>query len=92
MSAQLYLAFSYLSPGLILVGLSGLFWTMASGVVSPHSPSRLPMVLIAAVIGAFVGQVIAVHWGLGPAYGDFQPIGATFGGLALVVVVRRITA
>ncbi|HEX5416589.1 MAG TPA: hypothetical protein VFZ25_13040 [Chloroflexota bacterium] len=92
MSAQLSLALSYLSPTLVLVGLSGVFWTTASGVVSPHSAGRLPIVALAAVLGAFLGQVVATHWGFGPAYGDFRPIGATFGALALVVVVRRIIA
>lgn len=92
MTPQLSLALSYLSPSLVLVGLSGLFWTMASGVVSPHSAGRLPIVALAAVLGAFLGQLAAAHWGFGPAYGDFQPVGATFGALALVVVVRRIIA
>ena len=88
--AQLVL--SYLSPSLILVALTGLFWAVASGVVSPHSPGRLPFVVLGALSGAFIGQLVADYLALPPIYGDFRPISATFGALALVVVVRRITA
>jgi|GEM_PF-6737482 len=84
------LALSSVSPWLVLDALTGLFCTTFSGVIAPHPLGRLPLVGVAALAGAYLGQVLAAADGGLPTFGDFEPFGATLGALVLIVFVRRI--
>ena len=85
-----FLALTHLSPSLVLDIITGLFCATFSGVFSPHPISRVPIVCLAALVGAYLGQTVAASNGRLPTFGDFEPIGATLGALFLIVVVRRI--
>lgn len=80
-----------LGPALILGVLVGVFWTGAYVVIRGSAGGRLPIVLIAAVLGAWAGDAIGSRMGIDLLrIGDFQIIAASIVSIAGIAFVALL--
>jgi hypothetical protein len=80
-----------LSPAPVLALLVGVFWSAAYVVVRGSAGGRLPLVVLAAALGAWAGDAIGNRLGIGLlTLGDFHLVAASlvaWAGIAFVTVV-----
>lgn len=78
------------SPAWILVGLIGALWAGLTAAVAPPRPGSLPRIVLGAVVGAALGQVVGVATGSDMLpIGDVHALAASAGALAASAIVRR---
>jgi uncharacterized membrane protein YeaQ/YmgE (transglycosylase-associated protein family) len=80
-----------LDPALILGALVGIFNAAVYVLIRGHAGGRLPLVVGAAILGAWAGNTLGDRLGISLAsIGDFRLVAATAGawlGIAIVSVV-----
>lgn len=80
-----------LSPSLLLGILVGLFWTGAYVAVRGSVGGRLPIVLVAAILGAWAGDAIGARLGVEVLrIGDFHVVAASALSIGAIVLVALI--
>jgi hypothetical protein len=80
-----------IAPSLVLSLLVGMFWTAAYVLVRGSAGGRLPLVAIAAVLGAWAGDAIGGRLGFDVVtIGDYRLVAASIvscAGVALVAII-----
>jgi hypothetical protein len=80
-----------IAPSLVLSLLVGVFWTAAYVLVRGSAGGRLPLVAIAAVLGAWAGDAIGGRLGFDVVtIGDYRLVAASIvscAGVALVAII-----
>jgi hypothetical protein len=80
-----------LSPAPVLALLVGVFWSAAYVAIRGSAGGRLPLVVLAAALGAWAGDAIGTRLGIGLlALGDFHLVTASLVawlGIAFVTIV-----
>lgn len=78
-------------PAAILIILIGSLWAALAAVAMPPPPGRFPRLLLAAIVGAILGQAAAVatHRQLVPL-GDVQLIGVSLGAFLAIGIGQWI--
>jgi hypothetical protein len=80
-----------LGPALILGVLVGIFWTGAYVAVRGTAGGRLPLVLVAAILGAWAGDAIGGRLGIDVLrIGDFRIVAASVVSIAGIAVVALL--
>ncbi len=83
-----------IAPSLVLSLLVGVFWTGAYVLLRGSAGGRLPLVLVAAVLGAWAGDAIGGRLGLDVLLiGDFRLLTASLvscAGIAFIAVVAQL--
>ncbi len=80
-----------LGPALILGVLVGIFWTGAYVAVRGTPGGRLPLVLLAAILGAWAGDAIGGRLGIDVLrIGDFRIVAASVVSIAGIAVVALL--
>jgi hypothetical protein len=80
-----------LSPAPVLALLVGVFWSAAYVAIRGSAGGRLPLVLLAAALGAWAGDAVGNRLGIGVlTLGDFHLVTASLVawlGIAFVTIV-----
>lgn len=80
-----------ISPSLVLSVLVGVFWTGAYVLLRNSAGGRLPLVAIAAVLGAWAGDALGARLGFDVLrIGDYRLVAASLvscAGIALVTLI-----
>jgi hypothetical protein len=80
-----------ISPSLVLSVLVGVFWTGAYVLLRNSAGGRLPLVAIAAVLGAWAGDALGARLGFDVLrIGDYRLVAASLvscAGIALVALI-----
>ncbi|HYM83562.1 MAG TPA: hypothetical protein VEY67_05385 [Candidatus Dormibacteraeota bacterium] len=80
-----------IAPSLVLSVLVGVFWTAAYVLVRNSAGGRLPLVAVAAVLGAWAGDAVGARLGIDVLrIGDFRLVAASVvacAGIAIVAVI-----
>jgi hypothetical protein len=80
-----------ITPSLVMGGLIGLFWSAVYVVVRGTAGGRLPLVVLAAVLGAWAGDALAGRLGFDLlVVGDVRLVGASMGSCAGIAVVALL--
>jgi hypothetical protein len=80
-----------ISPEIVLAVLVGIFWTGAYVLVRGSAGGRLPLVLLAAVLGAWAGDALGQRLGIDIlVIGDFRVIAASVASCAGIAVVALL--
>ncbi len=83
-----------LGPALILGILVGVFWTGAYVALRGSAGGRLPVVLVAAILGAWAGDALGGRLGIDVLLiGDFRIVAASvvsIGGIAIVALLTLL--
>jgi hypothetical protein len=80
-----------ISPEIVLAVLVGTFWTGAYVLVRGSAGGRLPLVLLAAVLGAWAGDALGQRLGIDIlVIGDFRVIAASVASCAGIAVVALL--
>jgi hypothetical protein len=80
-----------IDPAILLSVLVGLFWAAGYVLVRGSAGGRLPIVLVASILGAWAGDALAGRLGveLG-SIGEYSLLGASMGSLAGVAIVALL--
>jgi len=80
-----------ISPAIVLAVLVGIFWTGAYVLIRGSAGGRLPLVLLAAVLGAWAGDALGQRLGFDIlVIGDFRVIAASIASCAGIAVVALL--
>ena len=80
-----------IGPAPILAAIVGLFHVSAYVFIRGHAGARLPMLIVAAILGAWAGDTVGARMGIDPLrVGDFHLISASvvaWLGIGLVAIL-----
>ncbi len=83
-----------IAPSLVLSLLVGVFWTGAYVLLRGSAGGRLPLVVLAAILGAWAGDALGTRLGLDLLQvGDFRPVAASIAscvGIAIVALLALL--
>jgi hypothetical protein len=80
-----------LSPAPVLSLLVGVFWAAAYVFARGTAGSRLPLVVLAAALGAWAGDSVGGRVGIDPLrVGDYHLVAATLGAWLGIAVVSLV--
>jgi hypothetical protein len=83
-----------IAPAIVLSVLVGVFWTGAYVLLRGSAGGRLPLVLLAAVLGAWAGDALGERIGLDVlVLGDYRLVAASIascGGIAVVALLALL--
>jgi uncharacterized membrane protein YeaQ/YmgE (transglycosylase-associated protein family) len=80
-----------LTPAPVLSLLVGIFWAAAYVLVRGTAGGRLPLVVLAAALGAWAGDAVGARLGIDPLrVGDYHLVAATLGAWLGIAVVSLV--
>lgn len=80
-----------ISPDIVLAVLVGIFWTGAYVLVRGSAGGRLPLVVLAAILGAWAGDALGERLGLDVlVIGDFRLVAASIAACAGIAVIALL--
>jgi hypothetical protein len=75
-------------PSIVLAALVGIFWSGAYVLVRGSAGGRLPLVVLASILGAWAGDALGGRLGADVlVLGDFRLVAASMGACAGIAVV-----
>jgi hypothetical protein len=80
-----------IGPSIVLAVLVGVFWSGAYVAVRGSGGGRLPLVLVAAILGAWAGDALGGRLGLDlVVIGDFRLVAASIGSVLGIAAVALL--
>ncbi len=80
-----------IGPSIVLAILVGIFWSGAYVLARGSAGGRLPLVVIAAILGAWAGDALGTRLGLDVlVIGDFHLVAASMAACAGIAIVALV--
>jgi hypothetical protein len=80
-----------ITPSIVMAIIVGVFWSAAYVLVRGTAGGRLPLVLLAGILGAWAGDALAGRLGFDLlVVGDVRLVGASMGSCAGIAIVALL--